>query len=564
MAEDPKILTFKVYIEGPSLFSMESRMSYPEIIQSSIFSPGGYAPVLDYKVDLFNDKHIDYTVSVDAEKFKSPLEFSRAMRDGIKVVIKDRKVQDSGTFDDNGSESVLILLEYSSGLSELGDIAIKAKAINDKARLTKEKEELEEELEEAKRKGYEWRAENIQDRLREIKDELEAIQKIELSSSYSASESELMNKALESEVPKEEEKEERQQIIPQPVPPQISTIIPPAPEKNVMSISKETSTKESSLIQSVLNNITSRELATKTESSSVDRDRESSKVLESQIIKTIVSSVPGLLQKELEKQASSIVSSVSNAENTVSNIVSSVVPSGGLSGLVSTLMNTESNNTVQTNDANSQSSFISSINDSIRLLQNSIERISTDIASKTSDIASMLSVSSDSDNRITSSDSSKTTSLSDTTVSSDASKESVLESIGSKLFQTVERSGLFSSIQEKVVDVESSVQNIPSIPEMVAGIGDSIKSAVTSISAMNKTTAEVSTPTMKITNTTNESSISEGDTTDSMLGNQNVQNLMGGPVTMPSVVSLSQNTIDNLASAIIKNMSIAPFLNSGR
>jgi hypothetical protein len=563
--EEANILNFDVYIYGPSLFSIENGMRYTQIIETHIFSPSGASPVLNYKLNSFTDKKIVYSVSVDGETFKTPSDFSKAMVSGINSIVENRKVAESGTGPQkDGSEAVIIKLKYSTDLKYLGGMVIKARSLNERAELEEKKQQLIDELEEAKRLNYSWSIPHIQEELQNVNDQLEVIQRLELSNSYSASEKELMNKALETEEQKEEKSEQPTPTATQPQVIAPSTIVPASVEKNVLSLSKESSTKESSLIQSILNNISTSE-SSKLESTKEGAEKTNSKQLETQIIKTMVTSIPNLLERELQKQASSIISSVSSAEDTVKNIVASAIPTSGLSGLLSTTFNSEANTSTQSDTLKSQENIISSINDNIKILQSSIDTISSDIVNKTSEIASMLNISYDSNNKIATSDTStSTSSLIDSSITSNQFTDSSLESIGSKLFQSIEKSNLFSNIQDKVVGIESLSQTMPNVSQIVTDIGNTIKSAVTSITSTDKTMTEMPAPIMNVSNTSTKSSVTDGNKTDSALQNQNVQNVIGGQMPMPSVVSLSQNTIDNLASAIIKNMSIAPFLNSGR
>lgn len=578
MEEEANILSFKVYVNGPNMTSMsENRMYYPEIFEGNIFSPGGYAPVLSYTQDSYTDTRIVYTVNVDAEKYKTLADFSIAMRNGIMTVIKDRKIRDIGTFDDNGTEAVGVDLEYSYTLKDLGaDIK--------RAELQNKKQALIDQIELAKFEGKPAKD------IKELEDELKKVQRLELSMSPSAAEKDLSNKALQVEegeeptppqpviisqpptpvsitnqLPVQPEKETvvQQTVVPQPVPPTVP-VVPPAPERSVVSLSKDTTTKESNLISSILNTIRS-----ETATSNKDVSREAagtklSKSLESQIIKTIVTSVPGLLQKELERQASSIVSSVSNAESAVRETVSSIIPPGGLSGLMNTLVSSDSSIVMKSGDTRTQEGLVTTINDSIKFLQASIQQLSSDLSSKTSEMAKILNVSSSADSTLAMKEVADRSNLIDQTLSTERSEVSMVESLGTNLLQTMERSNLFSEIQKKVVDIESTVQNVPNVSDMFAGIGDTIKSAITNMSTINTTSAEVSTPTTKVLSTRTESAVNETDQSTANLGTQNIQSIMGGSSAYPTVVSLSQNTIDSLASAIIKNMSIAPFLNSGR
>lgn len=122
-------------------------------------------------------------------------------------------------------------------------------------------------------------------------------------------------------------------------------------------------------------------------------------------------------------------------------------------------------------------------------------------------------------------------------------------------------------MQNKVVGLELPAAPGIDISSLSTSIGDSIKNAVTSLVSQNKTLSypvPVSPEAPKKEANISNSNVENSSEEMANMANQMNQNLSRGGSSMPSVVSLSQSTIDNLASAIIKNMTLTPFLNSGR
>lgn len=133
--------------------------------------------------------------------------------------------------------------------------------------------------------------------------------------------------------------------------------------------------------------------------------------------------------------------------------------------------------------------------------------------------------------------------------------------------KTEKMSSVLPQMQNKILGME-----IPQIPNLdfsslSTNISDSLKNAVTSITNQNKTLAypaPTPAPVLQKTDNLGDTNVDNAEENTTNVGNQMNQNMMRGGSSMPSVVSLSQSTIDNLASAIIKNMTLTPFLNSGR
>ena len=130
---------------------------------------------------------------------------------------------------------------------------------------------------------------------------------------------------------------------------------------------------------------------------------------------------------------------------------------------------------------------------------------------------------------------------------------------------TTDRS-MISDMERKVIGIETASPIVEELGTLITNIGGVLKNLVTNISEISKTNNTKVAPSSSVTlmNPNNTPTVNNEESSTANMGSQMNQNVFGGTPTFPSVVSLSQSTIDNLASAIIKNMTIAPFLNSGR
>jgi len=400
-----------------------------------------------------------------------------------------------------------------------------------------------------------------------LKAEIDRSQKVEITPITSASEVELANKAIESEErPAEEKSYTKQQAPVQNVQTTQPVIVTPS-EKTTTSSFKEKS-NERSIIESISSSVFDKKIL-QYEKSSTERSLASTKektekaapvsiatvsggiITESQILKD-VQSIERILSEKVPEAIGSTIKTIVPTE--LSNAFSTIF-SSKTSDYASSLFGNESTD-ITNNKVNQSGSAISSISDTIKLLQGTINSTATNLENAALNVESSVS---------------------------DVVKEStsflglvpsaVSDSISSKLSDVSVKSEknsldntILSDIQRKVMDLETAVPLKMEMNSLATNIGDSIKSIVTNIIGGDKTNkSQVSMATMTPTAaSTNTSTVNQGETTTANIGSQTNQSFQGGQVPFPSVVSLSQSTIDNLASAIIKNMSIAPFLNSGR
>lgn len=149
----------------------------------------------------------------------------------------------------------------------------------------------------------------------------------------------------------------------------------------------------------------------------------------------------------------------------------------------------------------------------------------------------------------------------------------------STIFSSIEKLNDLSVISEKAESQNNVLQNMTNrvveteilgpikgeMTSMVENIGNSIKNAITNITMVDRKSTEerVSSPAPIIQTPIVSPVMNQEGNNETSLQAPNIQSFASVGGGMPTVVSLSQTTIDNLASAIIKNMSISSFLNSG-
>jgi hypothetical protein len=144
-----------------------------------------------------------------------------------------------------------------------------------------------------------------------------------------------------------------------------------------------------------------------------------------------------------------------------------------------------------------------------------------------------------------------------------------IEKLNQATVQSEKATSQSSSLQEmtnKVVGTEIISPLKTEVTSIIQNMGNSVSNAITTALMKDKKTAEEKAASIQpspVKPSTSTSIVNEGQKTENQLQAPTVQSFMSGG-NAPSVVSLTQSTIDNLASAIIKSMSISPFLNSGR
>jgi hypothetical protein len=273
-------------------------------------------------------------------------------------------------------------------------------------------------------------------------------------------------------------------------------------------------------------------------------------------------SLPTISKEERgKKKASEAAPSLQTVvPSDVSKIMSSAF-SGERSATSESLLGKEVSDSIK-NQISQSGLILSSISETVKMMKESIGAATSFIKEGTERITSSF-------NSI-SKDSALLIGLTSATSDSIVKKESQPSLISEKNTSTT---NILSEIERKVAEIDSVDPLKMGVTSLAENIGNSIKTVVTNlVEGGKKTTIEAPKPlvlSQASTSTTPAPSsvtsvVNQGETGDSNVGSQTNQTFLGGQQGSPSVVSLSQSTIDNLASAIIKNMTLAPFLNSGR
>jgi len=197
--------------------------------------------------------------------------------------------------------------------------------------------------------------------------------------------------------------------------------------------------------------------------------------------------------------------------------------------------------------------FASTVNNMANVLQNASEKISKDFGQILNTISKTTENTQIASGKIEKSE-------------NNVSRDGLIASNVSTEKSSRESTNL-NRVQDRIVNNESAPPLDFTMSEVSRNIGDNIRNAMT-----NTTINDVN---MVSGGQTNSSSLTQGGAVSTTSSDQSQNNqtslegqsnnmALGGRNSSPSVVSLSQSTIDNLASAIIRNMTVTPFLNSGR
>ena len=548
---------FQLYIDGKDMIGpMRTGGPYYDEFVEKLFSTTGSAPASSFKKRAFGNTELSYDVTIDTLEYPNLEDYAKKLNDAFKNSINDRtiKYEIFKTNENPPRDVIYFTLDYKYKLGDFEKDLQKAK--NEYAK----EQDLIAQYNRAVDRGDQAEASRL-------KAEIDLLQKVEVTPITSASEVELANKAIESEERPAEEKAPVPQQAPAQKAPAVQPVIVTPSEKTTTASSKERS-NERSIIESVSSSVFDKKIL-QYEKSSTERSLASTKektekaaqvsttpasgsiLSESQILKD-AQSIERILTERVPEVIGSTIKTIVPTEltNAVSTIFSSKT-----SDYASSLFGKEATDIIN-NKVNQEGSVISSISDTIKLLQGTINSTATNLENAALNIESSVS---------------------------DVVKEStsflglvpsaVSDSISSKLSDVSVKSEknsldntILADIQRKVMDLETAAPLKMEMNSLATNIGDSIKSMVTNIIGGDKTNkSQVSVATMApATASTNTSTVNEGETTTANIGSQTNQSFQGGQMPFPSVVSLSQSTIDNLASAIIKNMTITPFLNSGR
>ena len=546
---------FQLYIEGVGLYTItDSRLYYDEVIEK-MFTSDGRAPVSSFNRTAYSDSEISYDVTVDTLLYPKLEEYAEKIQQGLNSAINDRKIsyeilKTKGT---NPKDVVYFTIDYKYKFEDLDRDLQKAK----------EKYSNEQLLIEQYNKAVKGGDAKEIERLRQ---QIEAAQKVEVTPVSSASESELEKKAIGKEEEKKQEGSQQQATIQPPLAPPSKPIIVTPTEKTTVSNTKESS-KEKTIIESISSSVFDKKIL-EYEKASTDRmlATKESKSEKSPVVSTTPATSGILSQSTILKEAQTVERIFSETlpaiiDTSVKTIVPieiskvlSTVISKDASNIATSILGKEVTDTVK-NQISEAGTILSSISETVKLMQDSISSVASTLEDTMVTIESAFTtVAKESSNVVgiaTSASNSTSNILNEATVKSEKN--------------TTDRS-MISDMERKVIGIETASPIVEELGTLITNIGGVLKNLVTNISEISKTNNTKVAPSSSVTlmNPNNTPTVNNEESSTANMGSQMNQNVFGGTPTFPSVVSLSQSTIDNLASAIIKNMTIAPFLNSGR
>lgn len=543
----------QLYFDGVGFRSVTKSGSYDEIIDGLLSSTGS-SPVSSFDLKAFNDKEISYEVMIDTMMYPTIEDYAKTLAASLKESLPERKfsydIYTVGGKKPVKMDLIYFNVEYSYKYEDLKEDFEKAKS--------------EYILQDYLIKQYNDAIDDGRtDDASRLKSEIESIQKIRVSQVQSPSELNLEKRAIESNtVPEEQPKRETSSsVITQPQP----VIVKPSEKNTLVSNSEKQSDK------AIIETISSSVFDTKIidyERSKTENQRNEKET--SQKISSVVPSV--------QPQATAISEKfISSSQNSLNDVLRELLPGQKLgttqslvpsdvSKVLTNIISREASNTnssLEITDSSNKSLtsnrerevVMSSMNDALKSIQNSISSASSALR----DAVIMMK----SDYATSQRDSTKSANLSSISnqIISDMASDSLI-----KLEKRSNENSLISDIQSKITKIENQNPTTDAVNIVSTTIGNAVKNAVTSVIESNKTSSTGDVTNSKIVSPTsiNTNNASEGRETNTNIGSQTLQSFGGSQPTFPSVVSLSQSTIDSLASAIIKNMSLTPFLNSGR
>ena len=520
-----------------------------------MFTSDGRAPVSSFNRTAYSDSEISYDVTVDTLLYPKLEEYAEKIQQGLNSAINDKKIsyeilKTKGT---NPRDLVYFTIDYKYKFEDLEKDLQKAK----------EKYSNEQLLIEQYNKAVKGGDAKEIERLRQ---QIEAAQKVEVTPVSSASESELEKKAIGKEEEKKQEGSQQQATIQPPLAPPSKPIIVTPTEKTTVSNTKESS-KEKTIIESISSSVFDKKIL-EYEKASTDRmlATKESKSEKSPVVSTTPATSGILSQSTILKEAQTVERIFSETlpaiiDTSVKTIVPieiskvlSTVISKDASNIATSILGKEVTDTVK-NQISEAGTILSSISETVKLMQDSISSVASTLEDTMVTIESAFTtVAKESSNVVgiaTSASNSTSNILNEATVKSEKN--------------TTDRS-MISDMERKVIGIETASPIVEELGTLITNIGGVLKNLVTNISEISKTNNTKVAPSSSVTlmNPNNTPTVNNEESSTANMGSQMNQNVFGGTPTFPSVVSLSQSTIDNLASAIIKNMTIAPFLNSGR
>jgi hypothetical protein len=593
---------FLLEIKGKNLNDIsEVDLAYYKLFNQFLSEPGegkfsGLAPVSSFVGLEKNNANISYEVTADILRYPKLEDYAEKLKFAFNNTIKKRiaSYSISKTSGENQMDVITLKLEFAYKSSDL-DKDINKASVN-----------IGKQLIEAYRFAL---ATNNKELKKQIESQYPDIlqQNVSITPTKSTAEEELKQKALQTDKEPETSTDKRpkkpteppkqlQTTINQPIimsPGEKLTISKEKESKSEKTVSKEKESKsDKSLIESISNSVFDRRIMDYKDTlirSETERSSpiQSSPIVPTQPIYNAGQSGDKSLKQEITKTKEG--SSVSNVMESIlgPNVallpiqISQNVPiiprvsmtSENVSDLETRVNQTGERETVKSSDV------ISSVNNSIKQVQGSIGLLSNIIKegenSTKNNVNNVISESLSFLDLVPSNVTKSIEKLNqavEKTISTEKedkgektiSKEKENKTVESE--KTTAQNSSLQSMTNKVVgiDVVSPLKN--EMTSIIENMGNSVRNAVTMAIMQDKRTTEersVSVQSAAPKPSTSTSIVNEGQRSETQLQAPNLQNFMseGGA---PTVVSLSQSTIDNLASAIIKNMSISPFLNSGR
>jgi hypothetical protein len=569
---------FLLLIEGSNLIGTSGiDLSYEQLFSQFLSEKGegkfsGLAPVSSFKLVESNNARISYEVAADVLRYPEPKDFAEKIKSAFNDVIKQRKANYTitKTSGENAIDIIKLSLESATKLSDLNSLVNQAKL------------KVGQQIIDLYRYALDTKNKELKDRIEQEYPEI-LRQNISITPTKSAAEEELKQKALQTDKEPEaspekkpekptEPPKQQQTTINQPIimsPGEKLTISKEKESKSEKTVSREKESKsDKSIIESISNSVFDKRIMDYKDTlirSETERPSpiQSSPVVPTQPIYNVGQSKDKSLKQEVTKTKEG--SSVSKVMESILGPNVALLPiqipqnvpivpqvsmtSENVSNLETRVNQTKDRETIGSNDV------ISSVNNSVKQVQGSIGLLSNILREREKATENKVN------NVIGESLSFLGLSPSNLTKSIEKLNQATVQSE-----KTTAQNSSLQSMTSKVVgiDVISPLKN--EMTSIIENMGNSVKNAVTTAIMQDKRITEeravsVQPPTLKPSTST--SIVNEGQKSETQLQAPNLQNFTVGG-NAPTVVSLSQSTIDNLASAIIKNMSISPFLNSGR
>lgn len=565
---------FLIELNGRGLKTKPKRDSglryYHEIIEQKLFPiiNNGLASVSEFKRLRYGTANITYDVTIDTTLYPTLDQYAQDFINGLKKFTENvtfsyniYKTQETPSID------VLdISVDYENTFKSFTENVGKAQEAIEKS----DKDiKILEQYNEAIAAGDTERANQLKVKIPaqyfDTDYNIKSDQQLKINQSTPAAQVELEKRAIELDNKDQAQQEQQPNIVVN-----VAPVISPAAEKTTL-VQNNTSTSEKNVFDTRSNQSNESKILESSINSLIDKSTISTNVLAGTDL--ITSTIDKALK---ENQLKSQVSSERLSDTTKMLESLGTLPTNTVVSDVSKLFSNIVNNANQTVVSNTDKELNNTLSKEVTEISNVATNLSDTIKSISSSVSSLSSVLRDSMSNIEKQQSNATN---ESTVILNPEKTgglNISKDESSLMFEKNSSStNLIQEIQKKIIDVETKQPMLNDVKELTKSIGDTISTAITNViqqdrinkseMAANVSSTNTTTSTSTATSPANISNVNTNETANATdLGNQFGQNIFGGSNAIPSVVSLSQATIDNLASAIIKNMSIAPFLNSGR